>query len=121
MSKHTPGPWNYGEGYIDTHAVDDDGSLDYIILAELHSTFGPDNYGVDQWMLPLEEYEANGRLIAAAPDMLELLNTARTLLSTVAVAARWNDDTIKQLVPECLAFMHASSDILAKIEGGGDD
>lgn len=74
MSKHTPGPWNYGEGYIDTHAVDDDGSRDYIILAELHSTFGPDNYGVDQWMLPPEEYEANGRLIAAAPEMFELIS-----------------------------------------------
>lgn len=74
MSKHTPPPWNYGEGYIDTHAVDDDGSVDYIILAELHSTFGPDDYGVDQWILPPEEREANGCLMAAAPEMYELIS-----------------------------------------------
>lgn len=64
--------------------------------------------------------DANARLNAAAPEMLDCLHTARTLLSTVAVAASWNDDTIEKLVPECLAFMHASSDILAKIEGGGE-
>ena len=63
---------------------------------------------------------ANARLIAAAPEMLDCLHTARTLLSTVAVAASWNDDTIKQLVPECRAFMAASNKLLDKIEGGGE-
>lgn len=54
------------------------------------------------------------------PEMLDFLHTARTLLSTVAVAASWNDETIKQLVPECRAFMAASNELLAKIKGGGE-
>lgn len=103
MSKHTPGPWNHGEGYIDTHAVDDDGSRDYIILAELHSTFGPDNYGVDQWRLPPEEYEANGRLIAAAPEMYELLEYIRDM-ATIETPT----DVLERV-----------NTLLAKIDGGG--
>lgn len=110
MSKHTPGPWNYGEGYIDTHAVDDDGSCDYIILAELHSTFGPDNYGVDQWMLPPEEYDANGRLMAAAPEMYELLRDVRQYVADA------------NLRSDCYAEidLKAIDALLAKIEGGGE-
>ena len=54
MSKHTPGPW----------MKDDDGDrvvdLAYFIVAEVD--------GVDE-----AEVEANARLIAAAPDMLEAL------------------------------------------------
>lgn len=108
MSKHTPGPWNYDSGYIDTHAVDDDGSLDYIILAEMHSTFGPDNYGVDQWRLPPEEYEANGRLITAAPDMYELLGKIRGHIDSTC-----RECESKAIVPEIDA-------LLDKIEGGGE-
>ena len=96
MSKHTPGPWEWGCGYIDTTVEGD-----YIIIAELHSTFGPDNYGVDQWMLEDEEYESNGRLIAAAPEMLELLREIR------------NSD----ILPPCRR--DAIDALLDKIEGGG--
>lgn len=67
-----------------------------------------------------EKRDANARLVVAAPEMLDFLHTARTLLSTVAVAASWNDDTIKQLVPECRAFMAASNKLLDKIKGGGE-
>lgn len=104
MSKHTPGPWNYDAGYIDTHAVDDDGSRDCVILAEMHSTFGPDDYGVHQWMLPPEEYEANGRLIAAAPEMYELL-------------AEFRDTATIETPTDVLERVNT---LLAKIEGGGD-
>jgi len=110
MSKHTPGPWNYDSGYIDTHAVDDDGSRDYIILAEMHSTFGPDNYGVDQWMLPPEEYEANARLIAAAPEMYEAL---QMFLAYNDQGAPLHFDTD--------AMWAKARNVLAKIEGGGDE
>lgn len=107
MSKHTPGPWNFDSGYIDTHAVDDDGSTDYIILAELHSTFGPDKYGVNQWMLPPEEYEANGRLIAAAPEMLEALQ----------MFLAYNDQGAPLSFDTDAMWAKARS-VVAKIEGG---
>ena len=106
MSKHTPGPWNYDCGYIDTQRVEDDGSSDYVILAEMRSTFGYDDYGVHKWMLPPEEYEANARLIAAAPEMLELL---RKILSSM------NDDTDPHWV---YGFTGEIIEMLAKIEGG---
>jgi len=54
--KHTPGPW---EKVSDTCVTDSDG----VMLAEV-------NYG-----RPKEEYVANAQLIAAAPDMLEVLST----------------------------------------------
>lgn len=112
MSKHTPGPWNYDSGYIDTHAVDDDGSIDYIILAEMHSTFGPDNYGVDQWMLPPEECEANGRLMAAAPEMYELVSD----LSQAYDDSNSGHELASRLYDlRCKALR-----LLAKIEGGGE-
>lgn len=118
MSKHTPGPWNYDSGYIDTHAVDDDGSRDYIILAEMHSTFGPDNYGVDQWMLPPEEYEANAHLIAVAPEMYELLERAGEImneLESLIDNAFTNDASAQKS-----QWLKDADALLAKIEGGGD-
>lgn len=66
MSKHTPGPWKYSDECVSTT---DNG--DYIILAEVHSTFGTDSFGEEPLMLGPEEREANARLMAAAPDLLE--------------------------------------------------
>ena len=59
-TKHTPGPWNYaGPSDIgrDTYSIYGNGPLAY--------TAGPSDYG--------ETAEANARLIAAAPDLLEAL------------------------------------------------
>lgn len=120
MSKHTPGPWNYGEGYIDTHAVDDDGSRDYIILAEMHSTFGPDNYGVDQWMLPPEEYEANGRLIAAAPEMYELIQMLVRTWENDCQFIPCDTEAASELSNKLARLAAQAVPLLAKIEGGGE-
>jgi len=116
MSKHTPKPWFEDAGYIVTHRVDDDGSRDCVILAEMHSTFGPDDYGVHQWMLPPEEYRANACLIAAAPEMYELLTRVATstnsgygsMMSAAALA-----DTLRDLSSQ-------AKQLMAKIEGGGE-
>jgi hypothetical protein len=55
MSKHTEGPWSTNHvGF--THAKNG------ACIAEV---------GID--VLPFEEVEANGKLIAAAPDLLEAL------------------------------------------------
>jgi hypothetical protein len=68
MSKHTPKPW----------------SLDGLTVYALHDPNGegmrnrftahvsPSNYG--PYKIRAEELEANARLIAAAPEMFELLN-----------------------------------------------
>ena len=58
MRQHTPGPWNYaGPSDIgrDTYSIYGHGPLAY--------TAGPSDYG--------DAAEANARLIAAAPDLLE--------------------------------------------------
>lgn len=108
MSKHTPVPWNYDAGYIDTHV---DG--DYIILAELHSTFGPDDYGVDQWRLDDDEYDANGRLMAAAPEMLELLQIIHQFAQQQDGGA-----TAKELSAAVETMGKRAGNLIAKIEGG---
>lgn len=66
MSKHTPGPWNWRfEG--PTVIVEP-------IKATITILSGPEGYK--------ETQEANARLIAAAPEMLEALKTARPAIET---------------------------------------
>lgn len=54
---HTPGPWAIEEGDRETHIVGGEAILAYC----------PD------WPCAPQEQEANARLIAAAPDLLEAL------------------------------------------------
>jgi hypothetical protein len=110
MSKHTPGPWYEDAGYICTKS--DEG--DFIILAEMHSTFGPDDYGVDQWRLEDDELDANARLIAAAPEMYELIQALATstesgYASPMSEAALL--DTLHQLQGQ-------AKQLLTQIKGG---
>lgn len=63
-AQHTPGPWNYNEGYK---------SQGYAIHApnlgmdsNIGRTFAPHSISED-------EHKANGRLIAAAPELLDSL------------------------------------------------
>jgi len=59
MSKHTPGPWEYQEQSD----------------AYTHIVRGPDNLFICQLaQTTSSEIEANARLIAAAPELLEALN-----------------------------------------------
>ena len=69
MSTHTPPPWNYLAGYVSTYI-----NGDYIIIAEVHSTFGTDNFGEETLKLGPKERKANGFLMAAAPEMYELIS-----------------------------------------------
>jgi len=61
--KHTPGPW-YAIGRM-VEVGDDD-------HADICST-NPDLFGQGHRAPPIEEQQANARLIAAAPDLLEAL------------------------------------------------
>ena len=100
MSKHTPLPWNYRAGYVSTYV-----NGDYIVLAELHSKLGTDNFGSDEpLMLGPKERSANGHLMAAAPEMYELLEYIRDT-ATIETAT----DVLEQV-----------NTLLAKIEGGGE-
>jgi len=78
MSKHTPGPWFYGIAYVPDKGEQ---PLDYMgpgyydnagILAGEETIVGCDEYDIFGPMNK-EERQANIRLIAAAPDLLEAL------------------------------------------------
>lgn len=67
MSKHTPGPWSINGNAIET----DDMAIAHI--------YDPDENGPD-------EYAANARLIAAAPELLGAAAGARALIRTIDAA-----------------------------------
>jgi hypothetical protein len=70
---HTPGPWHYRRGdewshsVVTHHGTLPDGSQNCWTVADINKMREP-------------EHEANARLIAAAPDMLEALKRAHTWL-----------------------------------------
>ena len=96
MSKHTPGPWRAvpnAPGISDT--VIDSGRM---VVADVISRKSTD------------ELRANARLIAAAPELLEALQTCMAAL-------HWNEEA------GCLTGItgdqwHAALDIIAKATGG---
>lgn len=70
MSKHTPGPWTWESGWYapcpgdscDIRKYNGDGSYEWVGTVNTQFT-------------TIENGEANARLIAAAPEMYELLKT----------------------------------------------
>lgn len=66
MSKHTPGPWEYFKNK--THAV--------ISTEKLYDYGRPTIAKI--WPGSCKESEANARLIAAAPEMLEALKNIQS-------------------------------------------
>ena len=67
-AKHTPGPWVVGNRYTATGVYTTNGGL----VANTHGA--QRNFRRDEHII---EQDANARLIAAAPDMLEALRAAR--------------------------------------------
>ena len=65
--KHTPGPWRIGKSCVGIPAVFPEDKEQRAI-----ATFGSWRYG-DDAVSTLPNYEANARLIARAPEMLEML------------------------------------------------
>lgn len=70
MSGHTPGPWLV-EGRT-VYALNDDGYNRFSALVQDAHT-------------PGDELEANARLIAAAPDLLEALQSSKSLMESVGM------------------------------------
>lgn len=100
---HTPGPWT-----LEGSTIGPKGDYDASIMARDGMTYiggivGDDRHGVaDQWdsAVPVAEAQANARLIAAAPTLLE---TAKAYLEVIH-----GDDS-----PEAIALRAA----VAKAEG----
>lgn len=87
MSKHTPGPWN-------ARPIDPSGWVD--IVREDGSA----------WPLPFAackhfDQEANARLIAAAPDLLELLQEIAA--SDFYIGKRGGESTMRAKVEAAIA------------------
>lgn len=72
MSGHTEGPWRVGDRHTENGVYSADGRL----VANTHSL--QSNSG---WEAIAAENDANARLIAAAPDMLEALKAVNKLIS----------------------------------------
>jgi hypothetical protein len=90
MNKFTPGPWHSqldgsDWGMPRNHAILSDGGE---LIAEIHSIqpycAGESRQNIDRVMRDM----ANARLIAAAPDMMELLER------TIARLEQWDRDNI---------------------------
>ena len=89
QSKHTPGPWEVqGSTYI---------TVNSLILAHCKQ----------MGHVALEEAEANSRLIAAAPDLLEALK--------VAIDIRKNPEGVS--FEAVKAFIERAEAVIAKAEG----
>ena len=65
MSNHTPGPWGTEDG---AEVWPMEGPTSFVTLARVT---GP--WSDSQWYGSVEEGRANGRLIAAAPELLDAL------------------------------------------------
>lgn len=70
-SKHTPGPWSRVGTFV--HALSDDGANQFCALVQDAHT-------------PTQVLEANARLIAAAPELLEALQ------QTLAQCLAWQGE-----------------------------
>jgi hypothetical protein len=67
MAKHSPGPWSI-HGDRETLIGDNSGKMMLATALYMHSTH-------PEWNRPLEQAQANARLISSAPDMLAFIES----------------------------------------------
>jgi hypothetical protein len=102
MSKHTPGPWVVSHGYDGSISVD---TVDYV---RLNLTTACKIVVADICKHEMAEHfsaEANARLIAAAPELLEALQDvcARLLYRGVSTDAGHPDRTALEVARAAIA------------------
>jgi hypothetical protein len=122
-TKHTPGPWSL--------AYNEDGSLQLGGNGELHtSVFSESGFGIvaqvmfkktrilgDSIKLQEQTFNANARLIAAAPELLEALRSLENRLTSLANSAKtplWVTSRIYELLMDLKI-----SEVVTKATGGG--
>jgi len=86
-SKHTPGPWSVKNDYDERHIViaNIDGEIFPDGTTSYSYDFVCDTYGGDYESASCDVANANARLIAAAPDMLEVLKEIRAIIADGAL------------------------------------
>lgn len=67
MSKHTPAPWGYQGG---------DNASAEVNIGETTANIDRADKNTGQYVISRDEMEANAKLIAAAPELLEALERA---------------------------------------------
>jgi len=127
MSKHTPGPWSVPEQYC-SEIERADGKTIASCWHEKCVDVEVKLVGVAD--VSLEESKANARLIAAAPDLLEVAKRALRYIPTDCVQCRgdkcrerwciscYGDDTAEAAIAEAKADIDAIRAAIAKAEGG---
>lgn len=98
MSKHNPGPWR-----VDGQAHDMAGS------AIIHDVNGFPVASTRSWIK--EQHEANARLVAAAPDLLEACKRQ------VANIEQWLETGVPASADESQQIYNALKAAIAKAEG----
>ena len=99
MSQSTPGPWHQNGDTVVTKGSE---------VVCIRGSYAPeaDGHSKDSWTYEAEPWAANARLIAAAPEMLDLLT---------AVLSAWhsNDRNFERKEPTYLESIRA---LLAKVD-----
>ena len=100
MSEYTPGPWRVSDGdsFSGGSDVSEPPEYEYIVLAERKTPSAIASFWDFDWG---DEAQANARLIAAAPELLEAAQAAVAALSQnavfpadIAAAKKWLGDAI---------------------------
>jgi len=104
---HTPGPWFAVCRMVE---VDDDDH------ADICST-NPDLFGQGHLAPPIEEQQANARLIAAAPEMLAMLQEVADYLDRYADVVDGDDGQPE--ANEAMWLLTAVTDLIASATGEG--
>jgi len=81
MNKHTPAPWKSAFRLNNERGVRNSGGF-ICFLPKPHRYSGQD----ERYENELKEYEANAKLIAAAPELLEALEKVNNTLKTLITA-----------------------------------
>ena len=80
-AKHTPAPWIFREELGTVNATDKEHSKDGIARIEVCDPSEGQTW--NGGLLPIDEREANARLIAAAPELLAALIDARSIIEVL--------------------------------------
>lgn len=98
MSNHTPGPWLIVSTYVRT-AINTAQGIHVAMV----------NWGKG---ISGKEHEANARLVAAAPKMLEALEALNSVIDYLTTA--WDDNSGADLLDQQISNMIGTAEILMK-------